>query len=187
MKSYNQAKKILINAKLKIKDEIININSSLNRIVSENILSKVNYPAGDNAAFDGFAVRAQDTKKLSKNYNLSKDIMVARLEAYSSFPFNNKQTFFCDADCLFLNKLWLTNLNENIYLTIRSENSFINPEGYPEFENKTFLDMMPFLFGAMALKDGKQFFENLISICKDLPLRFHQWYGEVRYFISMAS
>ena len=66
MKSYNQAKKILINAKLKIKDEIINVNSSLNRIVSENILSKVNYPAGDNAAFDGFVVRAQDTKKLSK-------------------------------------------------------------------------------------------------------------------------
>ena len=66
MKTYNQAKKILINAKLKIKDEIININASLNRIVSENILSKVNYPAGDNAAFDGFVVRAQDTKKLSK-------------------------------------------------------------------------------------------------------------------------
>ena len=66
MKSYNQAKKILINAKLKIKDEIININASLNRIASENILSKVNYPAGDNAAFDGFVVRAQDTKKLKK-------------------------------------------------------------------------------------------------------------------------
>lgn len=116
------------------------------------------------------------TKTIRKN--LSKDIMVARLEAYSHFPFNNKQTFFCDADCLFLNKLRLTNLNENIYLTVRSENSFINPEGYPEFENKTFLDMMPFLFGAMALKDGKQFFENLISICKNLPLRFHQWYGD---------
>ena len=66
MKSYNQAKKILINAKLKIKDEIVDIKYALNRIVSENILSKVNYPAGDNAAFDGFAVRAKDTKKLSK-------------------------------------------------------------------------------------------------------------------------
>ena len=66
MKNYNQAKKILSNAKLKIKNEIINVDSSLNRIVSENILSKVNYPAGDNAAFDGFAVRAKDTKKLSK-------------------------------------------------------------------------------------------------------------------------
>ena len=66
MKSYNQAKKILSNSKLKIKNEIINIDSSLNRIVSENILSKVNYPAGDNAAFDGFVVKAQDTKKLSK-------------------------------------------------------------------------------------------------------------------------
>ena len=110
--------------------------------------------------------------------NLSKDIMLARLEAYSYFPFNNKQTFFCDADCLILNRLNLSKLNENIYLTIRSENSLINPEGYPEFENKTFIDMMPFLFGAMALKNGKQFFENLLSICKDLPLRFHKWYGD---------
>ena len=66
MKNYNQAKKILSNAKLKIKNEIVNVDSSLNRILSENILSKVNYPAGDNAAFDGFAVRAKDTKKLSK-------------------------------------------------------------------------------------------------------------------------
>ena len=66
MKNYNQAKKILSNAKLKIKNEIINVDSSLNRIVSENILSKVNYPAGDNAAFDGFVVRAKDTIKLSK-------------------------------------------------------------------------------------------------------------------------
>ena len=110
--------------------------------------------------------------------NLSKDIMLARLEAYSSFPYNNKQTFFCDADCLVINKLKLSKLNENIYLTIRSENSYINSEGYPEFENKTFLDMMPFLFGAMALKDGKKFFENLVSICRDLPSRFHQWYGD---------
>ena len=66
MKNYNQAKKILSNAKLKIKNEIINVDSSLNRIVSENILSKVNYPAGDNAAFDGFVVRAKDTIKLNK-------------------------------------------------------------------------------------------------------------------------
>ena len=66
MKKYNQAKKILSNAKLKIKNEIVNVDSSLNRILSENILSKVNYPAGDNAAFDGFVVRAKDTKKLSK-------------------------------------------------------------------------------------------------------------------------
>ena len=66
MKNYNQAKKILSNAKLKIKNEIVNVDSSLNRILSENILSKVNYPAGDNAAFDGFAVRAKDTKKLTK-------------------------------------------------------------------------------------------------------------------------
>ena len=90
MKSYNQAKKILINAKLKIKDEIININSSLNRIVSENILSKVNYPAGDNAAFDGFVVRAQDTKKLKKK-NFKKFKILGSLAAGDKPKFKYKK------------------------------------------------------------------------------------------------
>ena len=110
--------------------------------------------------------------------DLSKDIMIARLEAYRNFPFNENLTFFCDADCLFINKLSLLNLKGDFYLTIRNENSFINSENYPEFENKTFLDMMPFLFGAMALKDGREFFENLLLICKNLPDRFHRWYGD---------
>ncbi len=110
--------------------------------------------------------------------DLSKDIMVARLEAYKNFPFNGKQTFFCDADCLFLNKLNLANFTEKIYLSKRKENGFVNSEGYPEFENKTFLDVMPFLFGAMSFKDGKEFFDNLLLICKDLPIRFHKWYGD---------
>ena len=90
MKSYNQAKKILINAKLKIKDEIININSSLNRIVSENILSKVNYPAGNNAAFDGFVVRAQDTKKLRKK-NFKKFKILGSLAAGDKPKFKYKK------------------------------------------------------------------------------------------------
>ena len=56
MISYDQSKKILKKAKIKIKDEIISAENTLNRVVSDNIYSKINYPAGDNAAFDGFAV-----------------------------------------------------------------------------------------------------------------------------------
>jgi len=109
---------------------------------------------------------------------LSKDIMVARLEAYRNFPYNGKLTFFCDADSLIINKLQLINLPDEIYLTLRQENAYANPEGYPEFKNKTLIDVMPFLFGAMAFKNGEQFFGNLIEICKKLPFRFHQWYGD---------
>ena len=110
--------------------------------------------------------------------DLSKEIMVARLEAYKNFPFNGKHTFFCDADSLFINKLNLKNFTDHIYLSVRTENSFINSEGYPEFENKTFIDVMPYLFGAMLVNDGKEFFHNLLLICKDLPKRFHNWYGD---------
>ena len=67
MITYKEAKKILIKSKIKIKDEIINSSKSLNRINTLDIYSTVNYPAGTNAAFDGFAINSKDTKKLNKN------------------------------------------------------------------------------------------------------------------------
>ena len=67
MITYKEAKKILIKSKIKIKDEIINSSKSLNRINVLNIYSAVNYPAGTNAAFDGFAINSKDTSKLNKN------------------------------------------------------------------------------------------------------------------------
>ena len=66
MISYDQSKKILKKAKIKIKDEIILSENSLNRVISNNIYSKINYPAGDNAAFDGFAVNSRDTNRIKK-------------------------------------------------------------------------------------------------------------------------
>ena len=67
MISYEKSKKILKKAIIKIKDEsVISINS-LNRVTSSNIYSSINYPAGDNAAFDGFAINSSDTKKINKN------------------------------------------------------------------------------------------------------------------------
>ena len=67
MISYDQSKKILKKAKIKIKDETISAENTLNRVVSDNIYSKINYPAGDNAAFDGFAVNSRDTNGIKKN------------------------------------------------------------------------------------------------------------------------
>ena len=67
MINYNQAKKILIKSKIKIKDEFIDPSKSINRVNVLDIYSTVNYPAGTNAAFDGFAVNSKDTNKLNKN------------------------------------------------------------------------------------------------------------------------
>ena len=67
MINYREAKKILIKSKIKIKDEIINSSKSLNRINVLDIYSAVNYPAGTNAAFDGFAINSKETQTLNKN------------------------------------------------------------------------------------------------------------------------
>ena len=67
MISYERSKKILKKAKIKIKDETINSINSLNRLVSSNVYSAINYPTGDNAAFDGYAINSKDTKRIKKN------------------------------------------------------------------------------------------------------------------------
>ena len=67
MINYKKAKKILIKSKIKIQDELIESSKSLNRINVSDIYCSVNYPAGTNAAFDGFAINSKDTKNLNKN------------------------------------------------------------------------------------------------------------------------
>ena len=67
MISYDQSLKILKKAKIKIKDEIINSVNSLNRVISSNVYSNINYPTGDNAAFDGYAINSKDTNQIKKN------------------------------------------------------------------------------------------------------------------------
>ena len=66
MISYERSKKILKKAKIKIKDETINSINSLNRLVSRNVYSTINYPTGDNAAFDGYAINSKDTNRIKK-------------------------------------------------------------------------------------------------------------------------
>jgi molybdopterin molybdotransferase len=67
MINYKEAKKILIKSKIRIKDEFIESSKSINRINTLDIFCTVNYPAGTNAAFDGFAINSKDTNKLNKN------------------------------------------------------------------------------------------------------------------------
>jgi len=78
MITYKEAKKILTKAKIKIKDELIDSSKSINRINVSDVYCSVNYPAGTNAAFDGFAINSKETKNLSKknpqNFRILKTI-----------------------------------------------------------------------------------------------------------------
>jgi len=69
MISYKNSKNILKKGAIKIKDEKIKSIKSLNRVSSSNIYSTINYPTGDNAAFDGFAINSKDTKNFKKQSN----------------------------------------------------------------------------------------------------------------------
>ena len=65
MINYKKAKKILISSKINIKNEIIFAKDSINRVSAKNIYSPVNYPAGHNTAFDGYAIKSQETNRLN--------------------------------------------------------------------------------------------------------------------------
>ena len=66
MINYKKAKKILIKSKIKIESELVGSMNSLNRVCARNIYSSSNYPAGNNTAFDGYAIKSRDTLKLNK-------------------------------------------------------------------------------------------------------------------------
>ena len=113
--------------------------------------------------------------------DLPKDLMSARLKAFSFVETLNTNTIFCDADSLLINKFKLSNFSPGYYLMKREGNFIINhlfPEQYPEFKNKFVLDVMPFLFGAIIICKKENFFINLLKICNNLPPRFHRWYGD---------
>ena len=66
MISYNKSKIILKKSIIKLGEELININKCLNRVTSKNIYVHSHYPSGNNAAFDGYAIKSSDTHKLNK-------------------------------------------------------------------------------------------------------------------------
>ena len=88
MISYQYSKSILKKATIKIKDENIKSTNSLNRVVSKNVYSGINYPSGDNAAFDGYAINSNDTKNIKKR--LPKKFKIIGLIAAGNKPLKKK-------------------------------------------------------------------------------------------------
>merc|ERR1711991_402388 len=66
MISYNKSQNILKNSLIKLDEEFIDTNKCLNRVTSKNIFVNSYYPSGNNAAFDGYAIKSSDTNKLDK-------------------------------------------------------------------------------------------------------------------------
>lgn len=121
-------------------------------------------------------------------HDLPPQLMVARLQAYSLLEPRAEFAFFCDADSLFLNPLRLE-AREDILLSPRQQDFRVNPnypEYYPEFVGKTFNEVMPFLFGALAVRGDQPLFKNLQTRCEQLPARFQRWYGD-QFCLALAA
>ena len=88
MIKYQQAKNILKKAKIKIKDEEILIKNSLYRVLAKDVNSPSDYPLGNNAAFDGFAINSNDTKNIDKK-NIKHFKIVGSIAAGTK-PFKKK-------------------------------------------------------------------------------------------------
>ena len=84
MISYKEAKKILIKSNIKIKKETIDSLKSLNRVCAKDVYSSVNYPAGNNTAFDGYAINSRDTASLNKKN--SKKFKILKIVAAGDNP-----------------------------------------------------------------------------------------------------
>ena len=122
---------------------------------------------------------------------LPKDIMLARLKAYSELKID-EHVIFLDADSIVLSKFLNILTNKSCILFRRKKEGLIikskYPEMYPEFYKKTFDEMMPFLFGAIVTTNKYSYknFIIILEIAKRLPERFHRWYGD-QYALKLAT
>lgn len=113
---------------------------------------------------------------------LPKEMMLARLSAYCEIK-NIEPVCFLDADSLVINKFDLPSLNDfkGGLVERKDRISVINhnyPEYYPEFMGKTLHDVMPIYFGLIVTQDKGILFKKLLASAKNLPDRFHRWYGD---------
>ena len=93
MISYKEALTRLSRSKLSIKSERILSINSLNRICSENVYSRFNYPAADNTALDGFALNTSEINKSSKSKTIKLKVWP---EGISKEVGKSKQIFLDD-------------------------------------------------------------------------------------------
>ena len=66
MISYNKSKTILKKSLINLGEEHIETSKCLNRVTSKDIYVQSYYPSGNNAAFDGYALKSSETYKLNK-------------------------------------------------------------------------------------------------------------------------
>ena len=93
MISYKKSLSILNKNKIKISNESVISENSLNRVSAENVYSKYNYPSGNNAAFDGYAIKSSETNKASKNKKIKFKIL--RTIAAGQNPNTKNEKFSC--------------------------------------------------------------------------------------------
>ena len=92
MIDYKKAQKILINSKINIKNEIVLAKNSINRVSAKNIYSPTNYPAGNNTAFDGYAINSKETSRASSK-NIKKFKILKTLAAGDNPRIKNVKKF----------------------------------------------------------------------------------------------
>jgi len=171
---------------MSIKNSIVFLWVGNNIKIPKVLVSSIRLVMGDEAnvvQLTNYNTEEVEGVNSVKRYNLSNQIMLARLEAYSQYIPETENTFFCDADSIFINKFkFPENIDKNIFLSPREQDFLMNPdypEHYEEFVGKRAKEVMPYLFGAIAVKKNQQtFFEEILKICLKLPERFHRWYGD---------
>ena len=84
MNSYKSALNKLKKNNISIKNEIVSITRSLNRVLAKDIISHANYPTCDNTAYDGYAVNSKETKSL--NVRKSKKFKIIKTLAAGDNP-----------------------------------------------------------------------------------------------------
>ena len=95
MISYKKSINILKKSKIRIGDEILKVTDCLNRVSSNNVYSKVDNPAGNNAAFDGYIINSKDTNNLNKKKSKLFEILgtIAAGDRPSKKKFRKFKTF----------------------------------------------------------------------------------------------
>ncbi|MCC7573237.1 MAG: molybdopterin molybdotransferase MoeA [Candidatus Methanofastidiosum sp.] len=72
---YNKALELVKTHSKEFESETIDLNESLDRVLSENIVSPFDSPAFDRSAMDGYAVQARDTFSISEGAHVTLDII----------------------------------------------------------------------------------------------------------------
>ena len=84
MISYNKAINLIDKSSFKKSVEKISIKDSLNRVSANDIFSSLSLPSENNSAFDGYALKAKETKNLNKS--LTKKFRILKTIAAGDNP-----------------------------------------------------------------------------------------------------